>query len=106
MFHINEVKYLIPAEKLTTNLISARGLHTQFTPGANIPNDKNLLKLDPADYFENSNKTHFYGFSDTTFQPETNYHGLYTPARVISYVPGESAFLSIPLTVTRLLSDK
>ena len=93
---MNEVKYLTPAEKLSANLISARGLHTQFTPGANIPNDKNLIELDPANYFENSNKTHFYGFSDNTYQPERYYHGEYTPARVVSYEPKEGAFFIDP----------
>ena len=67
---MDEIEYLTIIENLTENLSNTSGLRTHFTPGANIPNDKNLLELDPANYFENSNKTHFYGFSDNTWQPE------------------------------------
>jgi hypothetical protein len=92
------IKVLTPLEQLTNQLAQSQGLQTQFTPGANIPNEKYASGLDPANYFENSNKTHFYGFSDTTVQPERTYAGVYTPERVVTYFPEEALFFVEPKT--------
>ena len=46
---------LTPLEQLTYNLANLQGPQTQFTPEANTPNEKGVLGLDPANYFDNSN---------------------------------------------------
>lgn len=84
---------LTPMELFTNNLAEAQGLRTQFTPGANIPNDKDASGLDPANYFQNSSKIHFYGYSDMTLQPARDYHGEYTAERVVSHEPGETGLI-------------
>ena len=84
---------LTPLEQLTYNLANSQGPQTQFTPEANTPNEKDVLGLDPANYFDNSNKVHFYGYTDMTVQPARDYHGEYTPERVVSYGPNENIFL-------------
>lgn len=83
---------LTTLELLTNNLAEAQGLRTQFTPGANIPNDKDSLGLDPANYFDSSRIIHFYGYSDMSLQPARDYHGEYTAERVVSYGPGENTY--------------
>ena len=56
------ISFLTPLEQLTNQLAQSQGLQTQFTPGANIPNEKEASGLDPANHFDNSNKVHFYGY--------------------------------------------
>ena len=87
------INVLAPLEQLTNQLAQSQGLQTQFTPEANTPNEKDVLGLDPANYFDNSNKVHFYGYTDMTVQPARDYHGEYTPERVVSYGPNENIFL-------------
>ena len=75
------ISFLTPLEQLTNQLAQSQGLQTQFTPGANIPNEKEASGLDPANYFDNSNKVHFYGYTDMTIQPAREYAGEFTPER-------------------------
>ena len=97
------INVLAPLEQLTNQLAQSQGLQTQFTPGANIPNEKYASGLDPANYFENSNKIHFYGYTDMTVQPATNYHGVFTPERVVSYGPGENIYFIDPDTYDQFI---
>jgi hypothetical protein len=90
------ISFLTPLEQLTNQLAQSQGLQTQFTPGANIPNEKEASGLDPANYFDNSNKVHFYGYTDMTIQPAREYAGEFTPERVVSYGPGENIFFVDP----------
>ena len=90
------INVLTPMEQLNNQLAQSQGLQTQFTPGANIPNEKEASGLDPVNYFDNSNKVHFYGYTDMTVQPARDYHGEYTPERVVSYGPNENIFLIDP----------
>jgi hypothetical protein len=92
------INVLTPLEQLTNQLAQSQGLQTQFTPGANIPNEKSASALDPANYFENSNKIHFYGYTDMTIQPARDYHGEFTQERVVSYAPGENIYFIDPDT--------
>ena len=93
------ISRLTPLENLNLELSQAEELQTEFTPGANIPNDKDTLGLDPVGYFENSNKIHFYGFTDDTVQPERTYAGVYSPASAVSYMPGDTIYFFDPSNV-------
>ena len=90
------INVLTPQEHLTNQLAQSQGLKTQFTPGANVPNEKSASGLDPANYFENSNKIHFYGYTDMTTQPARDYHGEFTPERVVTFFPEEALFFEDP----------
>ncbi|MDA9345465.1 VCBS repeat-containing protein [bacterium] len=90
------INVLTPLEQLTNQLAQSQGLQTQFTPGANLPNEKSASGLDPANYFENSNKIHFYGYTDMTIQPARDYQGEFTPERVVTFFPEESLFFEDP----------
>ena len=90
------INILTPQEHLTNQLAQSQGLKTQFTPGANVPNEKSASGLDPANYFENSNKIHFYGYTDMTTQPARDYHGEFTPERVVTFFPEEALFFEDP----------
>lgn len=79
--------------RLDDALMSQRDMSTAFSPMANVPNNKNEGQLDPAGFFTNSDKVHFFGFSDTTLQPAYSYAGIDVPERVVSHGPSAAALI-------------